>query len=51
MTVEATQDISLKSDANVSIEAAQQLKLKGGSGAKLESSGIVDVDGAQITLN
>jgi uncharacterized protein (DUF2345 family) len=49
--IEASQDVEIKGQANVSIEAQRQLTLKGGTGITIESSGTVDVDGALIQLN
>lgn len=43
--------ITIKSGADVSIEAQGNLHLKGGSGVKLESSAVVEVSGQMIKLN
>ena len=51
ITIEASQDIDIKSAGAISIEAQGQLTLKGQSGVKIKSPGVVDIDGALIQLN
>jgi phage protein D len=49
--IEASQDLTLKSDQGVSIQAGTQLQLKGGTGAKLDGGPQVEVSGSLIKLN
>jgi phage protein D len=51
IVIEATQDIRITGQADLSIEAQGRLTLKGVQGVKVESSATVDVDGALIQLN
>jgi phage protein D len=49
--LEASGDLTLKSDQGVSVEAGTQLQLKGGAGAKLDGGPQVEVSGSLIKLN
>jgi phage protein D len=49
--IEASQDLTLKSDQGVSIQAGTQLQLKGGTGAKLEGGPQVEISGTLVKLN
>ena len=49
--LEASGDLTLKSDQGVSVEAGTQLQLKGGTGAKLDGGPQVEVSGSLIKLN
>lgn len=51
IAIESKGNLKIESQGSLSVESAGQLTLKGQAGVKIQSPGVVDIDGSMIQLN